>query len=209
MRRLLKKAKPFNKFSKIDRLIKKNVYLMSYKKNKTKDYHSLSYLINKEYKLSQSDCIKLGIAVEKVLSDIILEFNKDLVSIKTKNCKNKKEKDHLFLNKTTKQVFYSELKANLNLDTEKSIATYKKCLSIVKDLKKVYPGYTIHWCLLGLRYYERGLIEKKIISKYSTIHKNVYGMNEYLCMLDIDITYDETSYRQFMNKIVEQMTNDI
>lgn len=206
MRKLLKKAKTFNKFSKIDRLIKKNVYIMSYKKNKSKDYHSLSYLIDKSYALSQSDCIKLGIAVEKVLTDIILEFNKDLISIKTKNIKHKKEKDHLFLNESTKTVYYSELKANLNLDTEKSVATYKKCLSIVKDLKNKYPGYNVHWCLLGLRYYERGMIEKKIISKYYKIHKNVYGMNEYLCLLDIDITYDETSYRQFMNKIVEQMT---
>lgn len=203
MRRLLKKA---SKFTKIDRLIKKNVYIMSYKKNKSKDYHSLSYLIEKQHKLSHSDCIKLGIAVEKVLSDIILEFNKDIISIKTKNIKNKKEKDHLFLNESTKTIYYSELKANLNLDTEKSVATYKKCLSIVKDLQKKYPGHTVQWCLLGLRYYERGMIEKKIISKYHKIHKNVYGMNDYLSLLDIDITYDDNSYKDFMNKIVEQMT---
>lgn len=196
-----------NYMNKIFELTKNNAYIKNYTQNLNKDLHSLSYLIKKEHYMSQSDCIKFGIAIEKVLSDIILEFNKDILSIKTKNEKNKKERDHLFINNDTKTIYYSELKSNLNLDTEKSKSTYLKCLKIVEELNNEYPGYTIKWCLLGLRYYTKDIIDNKILSKYSSIKNNVYGVNEYLNLFDIDIQFNEQTYTDFINCTVNEMLN--
>jgi hypothetical protein len=56
-------------------IIHKNEYIKNCSSNNKKDPSSLSFLIDK--KLSQSDCIKLGNGVEKVLSDIITENGLD------------------------------------------------------------------------------------------------------------------------------------
>ena len=119
-------------FEDLNLTIYENAYIKNCKSNVKKDFNSLSYLVDKS--LSQSDCIKLGIAVEKVFSDMILKYT-HLVNIKPKNIKDKKEKDHLFMDVENKTIYYSELKANINLDTEKSKSTYKKCFSIVEELK--------------------------------------------------------------------------
>lgn len=194
---------------KVSKLISKNRYINQYKANKNKNFHSFSYLIRNKT-LSQSDYIKAGIAMEKVLRDIILDFNKDLVCIKPKNIKNFKEKDHLFLNEKTKEIFYSELKSNLNLDTEKSKSTYRKCLNIVEELKKEYPDYNLKWCLLGLRYHAKDdNLTKIILNKYPPIKDYVYGVNNYFNMLDVQIYYTQEEYTDFVNEVINTMTNCI
>lgn len=90
------------------------------KKNNKKDINSLCYLIRKN--LTQSECIRLGIAYEKWLCDVIID-NSSLINIKNKNKKRIRERDHLFICHDRKKVYYAELKANLNLDTEKSKST--------------------------------------------------------------------------------------
>jgi len=78
----------------IKNIIDINEYINTCFIKETKDYYSLSYLVKNN--LSQNSCIKLGIAIEKILIDIILYYNKNLINIKEKNKKNIKEKDHLF-----------------------------------------------------------------------------------------------------------------
>ena len=63
----------------LKKIINANEYVNACVSNKTKDYNSLSYLINRD--LSQSDCIKLGTGSEKVLIDIILKNNQNLENI--------------------------------------------------------------------------------------------------------------------------------
>lgn len=193
-------------------LIKNNNYIKKYKSNNKKDYHSLSYLINDKFNISHSDCIKFGFAIEKILIDIILDFNKDLINIRSKNNeKNKRETDHLFINEKLKIVYYSELKSNLNLDTEKSKSTCNKCLNIVNILQNKYPDYTIKWCLLGLLYWNKQSLNKNkknntVISKYKIIKNNVFSINEYFTLLNIEnITFTQDTYKIFLNNIIEQM----
>lgn len=183
-------------------LINRNVYIKNCKSNKTKDKNSLSYLIDKN--LSQSDCIKLGIGIEKFLVDLVVEYSK-LENIKEKNIKGQKEKDHLFIDKDNKIVYYSELKANINLDTEKSKTTYTKCLEIVKTLREEYSGYEIRWCLLALRYLHYSDVPKVIQGKYSNITENLYGVNQYLKMLGIEYSFTDESYKILLNKISDAM----
>ena len=188
----------------LNKLISENKYIISCFSNKKKDISSLSYLITRD--LSQSDCIKLGNGVEKLLVDLVSQ-NTEVKNIKPKNKKGAKEKDHLFCDENTKTIYYAELKANINLDTEKSKATYMKCLDIVEKLKKEYPDYSIKWCLLGYRYLNYSDISTTIQKKYKCIDTNLYGINQYLTMLNIDLQFTNEEYKEFLNNIAEAMFN--
>lgn len=188
----------------LSKLISENKYIISCFSNKKKDITSLSYLITRE--LSQSDCIKLGNGVEKLLVDLVSQ-NSVVTNIKPKNKKGVKEKDHLFCDENTKTIYYAELKANINLDTEKSKATYTKCLDIVEKLKKEYPDYSIKWCLLGYRYLNYSDISTTIQKKYKLIDANLYGINQYLTMLNIDLQFTNEQYKEFLNNIADAMFN--
>jgi hypothetical protein len=173
--------------------------------NEQKEVHSLSFLVSR--KLSQSDCIKLGHGFEKCLHDVIKKHNnKELEDIKPKNSKNKKEKDHLFKDEVNKVIYYAELKSNLNLDTEKSVATYKKCQDIEKELTEQYPEYTIIMKLLSNRHYTTENIPDYIRGKYEPISDNLIGVNEYLTLLGVEYQFDsEEQYKEKINLIADEM----
>ena len=187
----------------LTQIINNNVYVKNSFSNKKKDFNSLSYLIKKD--ISQSDCIKLGNGVERVIQDIISECSL-FENIKTSfTKKGDKEKDHLFKDTTNKVIYYAELKSNINLDTEKSKSTYLKCQFIFDELKEAYPDYEIKWCLLAYRYINKVEIPKSVANKYSKISSNLFGINEYLEMLGIEMRFDENSYVKFLNDVSDAM----
>lgn len=112
-----------------------------------KDVNSMKFII--ERNLTQSQSIRLGIELENFFRDYIL----DKTSLRSMNqkCK-KKECDHLFMNDNI--LYYAELKCNLNLDSEKSVSTYKKCQLIKDELHSIYPNYKIRMFLVSLRFYK-------------------------------------------------------
>lgn len=188
----------------LDSIIKNNEYVKNCTSNKSKDTNSLSYLI--DIQLSQSDCIKIGTGIEKVLSDIILDKNKLLRDIKEQNIKGKKEKDHLFCCEESKTIYYAELKSNLNLDTEKCASTHQKCNDILKELQLLYPEYTVNMYLVGLRYCMKNMIPKQICKKYDCIKDNVVGVEEYLQILGVSVSFHlEEKYKQFLNNLAIEM----
>ena len=144
-------------------IINKNVYINKCKSNKNKDINSLSYFYA-DLNLSQSDNIKVGNGLEKLLIDIVKK-NIELKDIKKKNIKGIKERDNIFMDEKKKKIIYAELKSNLNLDTEKSKDTVKKCEEIEKEIKKEYPEYEISMNLVGLRYYKKEIIPEIIKKK--------------------------------------------
>lgn len=149
----------------------------------------------------------MGIAIEKILAENIVSSNKNLKCIKTSNKKGEKEKDHLFINEHDKIVYYAELKANLNLDTEKSKATINKCFSIKDELKNKYPDYDIKMCLVGLRYYSKSILPRTIKNKFMMIDDNLCGMNDYLEILGLEnLSFkDEEQYKYFINYIYTKL----
>lgn len=187
-------------------VIKECEYINKCTSNKKRDEDSFSYLVT-DIVLSQSDCIKLGNGFEKLLLDIIIKHT-NLKNIKPKNKKGEKERDHLFIDDINKIIYYAELKANLNLDTEKSKSTYQKCLLIEEELKKEYSDYTIKWCLLGYRYFSQKDMKKIIISKYENIKNNLYGINEYFEMLNIPFKFTNETYKIYINSVAKEMFSD-
>jgi hypothetical protein len=187
-----------------EKIILDNKYVQKCVSNKKKDIHSLSYLIT--YNLSQSDCIKIGIGLENVLRDLILCLAHELIDIKPKNKKGNKEKDHLFVNNNNKNIYYAELKSNLNLDTEKTKSTYIKCLEIKKDLQKEYNNMNIIMFLVSTRHYTTNIIPQSIISKYEPIKDNLIGINEYFKLLSVPIKFDnEKEYIYILNLLAKSM----
>lgn len=186
-------------------LVTNNLYVQKCRSNKSKDYESLSYIIKRQ--MSQSDCIKLGNGIEKLLSDFILK-NSTLKNIKKKNVKGQKECDHLFIDDDNKIVYYAELKTNINLDTEKYKATCEKCILNVQDLEKEYPEHTIKWCLLACRHLTNEKIDTAMIHKYKKISNNFFGINDYLKMLCIDKLFTDETYTAFVNMAADKMFSD-
>lgn len=185
-------------------IVNNNSYIQLSSSNKTKDIHSLSSLIERD--LSQSDCIKLGTGVEKVLVDCILTNNHGLENIKPKNKKGVKERDHLFKDEANKIIYYAELKSNLNLDTEKCKSTSSKCSQILDELKEEFIDYKIELSLVGLRYFNTSDIPKIITNKYLTIKENVVGINEYLIKMQVrNIFQTEEKYKEFLNYVANSM----
>jgi len=173
-----------------------------------KDKNSLSYLVDCKY-IMQSDCIKLGISVEKLFANIILKKNNDLKNIKEKNTRGKKEKDHLFCNKLTKTIYYAELKSNIYLDTEKTISTKNKIINIKKELENEYDGYIIKTCFVCERYLDKNEIPINIFNKYSDMENNgiiICGVNNYFEELNIQVKFDLDNYIKFLNNIILKTT---
>jgi hypothetical protein len=71
----------------------------------------------------------------------------------------KKDVDLLFKIELTKTVYYRELKANIELDTEKLPATISKCKEVEESLKISYPEYTINCGVLNWSVYDRKILK--------------------------------------------------
>ena len=197
------KEEPNINIGSLNSIIEKCEYVKNCVSNKTKELHSLSYLVDRD--LSQSDCIKLGTGIEIVLRDVITSYSK-LQNIRPKNAKGEKEKDHLFKDETNKIIHYAECKSNLNLDTEKSKSTFEKCIKISQQLKEENPEYEIKMYLVGARYITNKDIPKNIIKKYELIKENVLGINEYFIMLGIRFQFtDENEYKMYINTLANSM----
>jgi len=113
--------------SRFYRQIIKNTYIQkqsSSNKKKIRNIDSISFLLKTP--ITQSQSIRLGIALEKLFVYIILENNNlELHCLDDgKKLYDNSECDHLFIDKTG-NIFYAEIKSNLNLDSEKFKTTIK------------------------------------------------------------------------------------
>lgn len=105
-------------------------------------------------------------------------------------------------------IYYAELKANLNLDTEKSMETVQKCSKIEKTLIEKYSHHDVKMFLVSLRHLTSSTIRKEVKSKYDSIKNNLYGINEYLLKLGIpqqEELKNEKNYKIFINKFVKML----
>jgi hypothetical protein len=192
----------------LDDLILNNSYLKKVSSNKKKDNSSLCSLVS--LSTSQSDNIKLGIAMESIFRDIIARYKPELENIKPKNKKGQKERDILYKCDETKEIYYAEAKGNINLDTEKSASTARKINRIDEELRQQFPGYIIHKCLLALRYVNKKDIPQNLLNKYAAIDGFVFGVNDFLSLVGIPkefISFTLETYIVFVNKVAKKIIN--
>ena len=163
------------------------------------DKTSLKYIIKSE--MTQSECVKLGILIEKHFLNFILTMSESLKDIRPpKNKKGNRDMDHLFIDENNKIIHYAELKGNVNLDTEKSESTFDKVLLFEKQLKIQYPEYTINAFLVSVRYPFLEDIPIFVKNKYKGL--NLIGGVEYFETFGVSIDTDD--YFHFLNQIFFQ-----
>ena len=164
------------------------------------DFESINSLI--EFQLTQSQSIRLGKGVEDI-SRKYINKNSDWKDIKPPNLKGKKEPDHLFLHYIIEAIKYAELKANLQLDTEKRKATAEKILKI-SQIKGCDP------ILVALRHYSRETLKHSSCTEYyETQGITVLPVDEYMESYGIKCPFgSEREYVRWLNLLATELVKE-
>jgi hypothetical protein len=172
---------------------------ISNEKIKLTEPGSLKYLFWGPEKSEQSIVIQFGQSQQRMLIHEV-ENNKDFSMLpsgvqKLVGMKKKKDVDILFKHNKTNTIYYRELKANIELDTEKLPATSEKVKLLSKHLKQTYPNHNLDFGVLCLSVYEKDNIEqKKLLNKIKQFENtgvNVSFAKDIFDILSIDITEKE------------------
>lgn len=147
-----------------------------------------------------------------IINDCGLELLPDGV-IKNVIGEESKDVDLVFMDKKLEIIYYRELKSNLELDTEKLPATYKK-IKIIEDYYKTqYPGYKIDSSLLTWAVYNKSPLPTKYNSKIKKCESNsvhVTFPEDLFKMINADISgkdyYD--FFRELGKKVKEAQSDD-
>lgn len=128
---------------------------------------SLKYLLFGSQPSEQSVSIKMGKVGEELFKLIIIVSpNIELIDCGIQymeTAKKKKDIDLAWICMITKTIYIRELKANIELDTEKLPATFEKIKNtIVPHMIEKYPGYKVDYGILNWSIYSRGDITRTL-----------------------------------------------
>jgi len=167
---------------------------------------SLFHLLYGTRPSQQSISIKMGRFGEDLAKNLI-SSNKNLellhCGVQDINGKNK-DVDLIWRNKITGNIFYRELKANIELDTEKLPATVKKCKDIEENMKKIHPSSNIDSGILNWSVYDREILIKckaglSNIKSFEKAGIKIDHMGEFLKV--IDISWQEEDFYSYFREI--------
>ena len=163
-------------------------------KKSTNTDDSISSLIN--IPLTQSQSIRLGTHVEKLLRDFIASYD-HIENVRPKNEKGRSERDHLFYMKDGDRKIYAELKCNLNLDSEKRVVTCEKVRKISEE-EACGDSY-----LLALRYIND--VPDRIIKQYEGV--TVISVSDYFRRFGIQCPFggSEVNYKLWLNQMAREL----
>jgi hypothetical protein len=150
---------------------------------------SLTYLLNGPKPSEQSFNIKMGRLGEFLAKELIMcnpNFELLTCGIQTINEKNK-DVDLIFKDELNKTIYYRELKANIELDTEKLPATINKCKEIEASLKTTYSNYTINCGILNWSVYNREILTSGLsnIVSFEKAGIKIDHMEDFLTLINI------------------------
>tara|TARA_R110001632_G_scaffold180479_2_gene300590 strand:+ start:58 stop:660 length:603 start_codon:yes stop_codon:yes gene_type:complete len=159
---------------------------------------SLKHFLWGSEKSEQSIVIKFGRVFEKMIQEQISttpKFELGLNGVQniigqTK----KKDVDLLFIDKISKTIFYRELKANIDLDTEKLPATTDKIAIIENHLINTYPGFSINSGILCMTVYSKCELSNRLdrkVKAYGDASVNVEFAKDIFATLELDISKEE------------------
>lgn len=150
---------------------------------------SLTYLLNGPKPSEQSFNIKMGRFGEFLAKELIMcnpNFELLTCGIQTINEKNK-DVDLIFKDELNKTIYYRELKANIELDTEKLPATINKCKEIETSLKTTYSNYAINCGILNWSVYNREILTSGLsnIVSFEKAGIKIDHMEDFLTLINI------------------------
>lgn len=174
----------------------------------TRNDSSMSSLI--QYKLSQSQCIRIGNALEKILHYWI-EHEQDVPwnRLATPVKKNEHQQDILMVHKNNQEVIYAEIKANIELDTEKVSKTIMKVRNVHHILGAKHPTCKVHSFLISGRYLTYDDIPQDLVRRYASLYDegiHLLGINDFLSRVGISYQFSGyEEYRHFWTGIAKHM----
>jgi hypothetical protein len=168
---------------------------------------SISYLLRGSIPSEQSINIKMGRFGELLSKELIKSADKfELLQCGIQKINDKKKDvDLLFKNEITKTVYYRELKANIELDTEKLPATISKCKEVESSLKLSYPEYIIDCGILNWSVYDRKIL-KAGLSNIKTFENGGIKIDHVKELLEIlNIIWSEDDYYSYFREIGDKI----
>ena len=116
--------------------------------------------------------------------------------------------DLIFKDKEKQIIYYRELKANIELDTEKLPATIEKCKKIEKFLINNYNDYKIDCGILNWSIYNRKILNKGLsnIKKFEDNGIKINHMEDFLKI--IEVLWIEEDYYIFFREIGNKIINN-
>ena len=117
----------------------------------------------------------------------------------------KKDVDLIFKDELNKILYYFELKANIELDTEKIQATIEKCKEIENALKIIHVDYKINCGILNWSVYDRKILMSGL-SNIKTFEKSgikIYHMGDFFELFNI--YWCEEDYYSYFREIGNKM----
>jgi hypothetical protein len=164
---------------------------------------SISYLLYGEKPSEQSINIKLGRLGEFLSKELIKTNHKlELLNCGIQKINNKKKDvDLIFKDEVNKIIYYRELKANIELDTEKLQATITKCKEIENSLKTTYLDYTIDCGILNWSVYNRKILTAGLsnIKTFENGGIKIDHMEDFLKI--IGVLWAKEDYYTYFNEI--------
>ena len=185
------------------------IELMFKKKTTYTKPGSISHLLFGSKPSDQSINIKMGYLGE-FLSKELIKSNNDLELLTCgiqhiQNETKKKDIDILFKNNKTQEIYYLELKGNIQLDTEKLPATIDKCKKIERSLKNTYSEYNVKTGILNWSIYNRQILSDGLsnIKTFENGGITIYHMYDFLQILNIH--WKEDDFYIYFRKLGEKI----
>lgn len=183
------------------KIIKKNI--------KMTEPGSIKYLVFGCEQSEQSLLVQMGKVGEEMIKKIIMET--DGLQLLTcgvqcidPNTGKNKDLDLVWVNESTKTIYYREAKGNMNLDSEKLPATLDKIREILQTyISPKYPGYTIDIGVFNWSIYNREPLKNR--------HPQIKKCEDQGITVDhpedlfklLNFTWDEENYYKFFRKVGE------
>lgn len=164
---------------------------------------SITYLLYGTKLSEQSINIKFGRIGEFITKEFInLNENFQLLQCGLQIINDKKKDiDLIFINKNTNIIYYRELKANIELDTEKLPATINKCKEIEIWLKNKYPESIINIGILNWSVYNRKILITGL-SNIKTFEKENIKIEHFSDFLQIiETEWNENDFYSFFRDL--------
>lgn len=168
---------------------------------------SITYMLRGKRASSQSVSVKMGKIGEKTFKYIIENFSEykllqcgvQLIDKKD----NKKDFDLVFEDAINKVIYFRELKANIELDTEKIIDTIKKVDGELKEwLETKYPTYNIDVGILNWSIYNRNIPQLKTKPHIKKCEKNNVKVDHIEDMFKLtDLKWEQEDWDKFWLEI--------
>ena len=188
-------------FDQFKDIVRHNVDLMllNYKPRRKKSSGSFSELLFNNFS-QQSLNIRIGSVLEKSWKQLLFQIN-DVDVLDYDNIAGH-QIDLMFIYRD--DCFYLESKNNINLDTEKTLATYNKVKFMEKYLKDNFTKYNTYSKVLSNRYHSFQFMKhyKKPLDK-----DTLFGYGDFFLLFDEQVSIK--NWETFFNNVGKHILEEV